>query len=108
MLDNIENITTASQSYFNDVGYWPVSIDSLVNTNYLKDKFDGYSLLNQNDQLNIVIISNNKNNNTVKKYFLEHKINKTTETILIKVNKRKQIQGKYFFGICSNLYCLSY
>lgn len=108
MLVSIVKITTASQSYFNDIGYWPVSIRSLIDTNYLKNKFDGYALLSQNGQLNIVIDGNNKNNSVVKKYFIEHKINDKTKAILIKINKGKRVEKVYLFGICSNLYCQSY
>lgn len=108
MLNSISEITIASQKYFNDVGYWPDSIENLIDTNYLNIKSNEYLLLSEDGQLNIVIKANDKNNRILKKYFVRHYTDKKTGRIRVPIDKNREKSVRYFFGVCSNLYCPSY
>ncbi|BBB24416.1 hypothetical protein CVFO_1346 [Isorropodon fossajaponicum endosymbiont JTNG4] len=107
--DHIVNITATSQNFFNDIGHWPNSIEHLVGMNYLESALHGYSLLNQNGSLDIAIENSAKNNINLEKYFLKYTIDKKMGKILVPVSRDDKINDKYrAFGVCSNLYCLSY
>lgn len=107
-LNDIKTITIASQNYFNDIGYWPISIKDLINKNYLKGVFDAYSLLNQNGELNVVIEATDENNTDLGRYFIKHRFDKDTNKILIQIEEYRKVKAGAYVGVCSNLYCPLY
>ncbi len=107
-LSDIKSITKASQNYFNDIGYWPNFLKDLIDKNYLKGEFSGYSLLNQNGKLNLAITANDKNNADLQRYLIKYRTDEKLNKILVQIEEFKRVKAKINLGICSNLSCPLY
>lgn len=111
---NILTIKKASQNYLQDIQSWPLSVDDLINTNYLNTNLiQNYLLLNKKGKLSIVIEVSEKHNLLLKKYISKGIFSKSNKTFSLSVNPVKyrsksslvKTKKQSVTALCSNLYC---